>query len=566
MGLSELLISLNPACAAGKQVGETRGTDESSGYTSAASSVNAFNLSGGSAWDDNDDDTTWFNSLLGQSTAGEEFDPSVSGPSSLGTSSSTVSSGDLFSLGDTSTYASACALNVSFGAAPTNNVDISLPDTMGALPQFDSNGHDIVRPSPRAIHCGASFPTDRVVGGSPGAKAIFRPSAWFMAFGKKTGESQGVPAQQGTPEPASIFGMVRQEPVPPQTPSTAKGSGVPSAAVKALQDVLTDATPTAPRPRLHLPSAQPAAPQVATPPQMPLRANPAPPPSRQIPLRAVPAPPPPPSRQILQRENPPAPPASVPLPPPPIDQTPPWASPTAPPLPLSSQEHTPPLQTPLMVIESRLMVNAPKVNAQRGRGVAQGRGKRGSTRGGARGSARGGARGGAAGHSNGNSPTAAQVETEENTPLSPPPPQPGVVAPLTGDVAVAESARVRAVEHELRTAQRKGLEVSKQMEADAAAEQKRLAALRHNPVGGADLVVVTRPKRAAKAAMHPDGTPILRVVPARQTRGEMAANRAKNGHDPNVTQQEKDKELLTKLSRKRKAAETPSTAKVPATK
>ncbi|KAJ6515214.1 hypothetical protein C8R45DRAFT_1086428 [Mycena sanguinolenta] len=116
--------------AAGKQVGETRGTDKSSGYTSAASSVNAFDLSGGSAWDDNDNDTTWFNSLLGQSTAGEEFDPSVSGPSSLGTSSSTVSSGDLFSLGDTSTYASACALNVSFGAAPTNNVDISLPDAL----------------------------------------------------------------------------------------------------------------------------------------------------------------------------------------------------------------------------------------------------------------------------------------------------------------------------------------------------------------------------------------------------------------------------------------------------
>ncbi|KAJ7769737.1 hypothetical protein B0H14DRAFT_2632701 [Mycena olivaceomarginata] len=82
-------------------------------------------------------------------------------------------------------------------------------------------------------------------------------------------------------------------------------------------------------------------------------------------------------------------------------------------------------------------------------------------------------------------------------------------APMTA-AARGESARIHRIEAEQRETRLEMLRRS-QAVADQAgaidAEEKRVAAARCNPAGGADLVVVSRPKRTLKPARNLDGSP-----------------------------------------------------------
>ncbi|KAJ7250115.1 hypothetical protein B0H12DRAFT_1299152 [Mycena haematopus] len=141
-------------------------------------------------------------------------------------------------------------------------------------------------------------------------------------------------------------------------------------------------------------------------------------------------------------------------------------------------------------------------------------------------------------------------------------------APVMSEAARIESARIRGEEERMRK-ERAELRKREKAMADKVlaldAEEKRLAALRHNPAGGADLFIVERPKRAVRATRHADGTPIIR--PVRATRGELAgAAQLATAVDPNVTQEEVDKELTRRLAgKKRKAADAAPASKPRAT-
>ncbi|KAJ7212394.1 hypothetical protein B0H12DRAFT_1079450 [Mycena haematopus] len=144
--------------------------------------------------------------------------------------------------------------------------------------------------------------------------------------------------------------------------------------------------------------------------------------------------------------------------------------------------------------------------------------------------------------------------------------------PQMSEAARIESARIRGEEARMRKEKAELRKREKAM-ADKAgaleAEEKRLAALRHNPAGGADLFIVERPKRAVRATRHADGTPIVR--PVRATRGELAASATQlaTALDPNIVQEQVDEDLTRRLAgKKRKAADAapakPRTAKPPA--
>jgi hypothetical protein len=125
-----------------------------------------------------------------------------------------------------------------------------------------------------------------------------------------------------------------------------------------------------------------------------------------------------------------------------------------------------------------------------------------------------------------------------------------------------ESARIHrgeAVQQKDRAELRKREKVMEEKEAVLTAAANR----RRNPSGGADLVVVECPKRAVKAALNLDGTPVIR--PVQRTRAELAGSRVAIGViDPNVQQAKVDAELLKRLNGKgkgkgkRKAEEAPA--------
>ncbi|KAF8143736.1 hypothetical protein K438DRAFT_1993538 [Mycena galopus ATCC 62051] len=187
--------------------------------------------------------------------------------------------------------------------------------------------------------------------------------------------------------------------------------------------------------------------------------------------------------------------------------------------------------TPPPLFDSRPMANLPVPPGRGGRG-GRARGARGGPRG------RGGGRGrrGAAGGTSQQSEAPVLQEGGRNE---------GAVA-LTGEAAVAESARIHAEEASLRETKAEMLRRSKAM----ATEQRRLEKLRHNPAGGAPLVLVTRPpsSRMVKAIPNRDGS--LRPVVRR--RGDMSTSTVATSVDRNVEQAAADAVLLNNM-RKRKA-------------
>ncbi|KAJ7804921.1 hypothetical protein B0H14DRAFT_2611868 [Mycena olivaceomarginata] len=117
-----------------------------------------------------------------------------------------------------------------------------------------------------------------------------------------------------------------------------------------------------------------------------------------------------------------------------------------------------------------------------------------------------------------------------------------------------ESARI----HREEAAQRKNrVELRKREKAMEEKEAVSTAAANHhcNPSGGADLVVVERPKRAVKAALNLDGTPVIR--PVQRTRAELPGSQV-------AFRAKADAELLKRLNGKgkgkgkRKAEEAPA--------
>lgn len=127
------------------------------------------------------------------------------------------------------------------------------------------------------------------------------------------------------------------------------------------------------------------------------------------------------------------------------------------------------------------------------------------------------------------------------------------------EAARQESVRIHREEERMRKERAELHQREKAIEERAAAlaaEDKHLTASHHNPTGGADLVVVTRPKRAIKATQNPDGTPIIRQV--KQTRGELGGRaRLARAVDANAVQSAEDVEMVKKLGAKRKAADAP---------
>ncbi|KAF8127740.1 hypothetical protein K438DRAFT_1789824 [Mycena galopus ATCC 62051] len=137
-----------------------------------------------------------------------------------------------------------------------------------------------------------------------------------------------------------------------------------------------------------------------------------------------------------------------------------------------------------------------------------------------------------------------------------PPPQDVVATPtpapaLTGAAARAESARIRREATQLRSTTTEMLTRSKAIDAEkekVEAGKRRLAELRCNPTGGADLVVVTR----SRSALGKDADSSSVIRPVRKTRGEMTGSILAKAVDPNVVQEAQDAELLARL-RKRKS-------------
>jgi hypothetical protein len=109
-----------------------------------------------------------------------------------------------------------------------------------------------------------------------------------------------------------------------------------------------------------------------------------------------------------------------------------------------------------------------------------------------------------------------------------------------------ESARVHREERALRETRNEMLRRSKAMEekeAAADAAKKRL----HNPAGGADLVVVTRPQRFVKAAKNLDGS--LVVGQPGQRRGEIGGTSGQAAGAIDAQQAKDDDALLKRLTR-----------------
>ncbi|KAF8214689.1 hypothetical protein K438DRAFT_1955735 [Mycena galopus ATCC 62051] len=140
---------------------------------------------------------------------------------------------------------------------------------------------------------------------------------------------------------------------------------------------------------------------------------------------------------------------------------------------------------------------------------------------------------------------------------APPPPPPGAAAAtststfttpaLTGAAAEAESAHIHREAAQLRSTTTEMLTRSKAMDAEkekAEAGKRRLAELRRNPTGGADLVVVTCSK--SKSQKDLDGSSLVRPAV-----------------DPNIVPKAQDADLLARLQGKRKAQEPPRGPKVP---
>ncbi|KAJ7666481.1 hypothetical protein B0H14DRAFT_3539408 [Mycena olivaceomarginata] len=117
-------------------------------------------------------------------------------------------------------------------------------------------------------------------------------------------------------------------------------------------------------------------------------------------------------------------------------------------------------------------------------------------------------------------------------------------APMSA-TAREESARI----HREEAAQRNDrVELRKREKAMEEKEAVLTAAANHrcNPSGGADLVVMERPKCAVKAALNLDGTPVIR--PVQRTRAELAGSRVAIGViDPSVQQVKADAELLKRF-------------------
>ncbi|KAJ6448770.1 hypothetical protein C8R45DRAFT_1115082 [Mycena sanguinolenta] len=447
-----------------------------------------------------------------------------------------------------------------------------------------------------------------VVNGDLGgtARSIFKPSTYFQAFGTHASsavradcvDTAGQDVVKGTLSPpvrsstSGIPGLTAGARPVLLDASPAGGSRRPTTAASTLQTMLdtmgrgtggASGAPLDPNPTMDigtpalgsqqrpLPRARFAGPPPPPPP--PSSTQPAPPPTQQPPPQPPTQPPP----QPLTQQLPLPPPTQLP-PPPPLTQPPPPLSqprappPTQPPPPLSQHRATLPMQPPPQPPTQQLppppptqlpplltrepppsfIESRPAVNAPRGRGAPRARAR-------ARGRVGGGA-GRGQGRTRKQDAVSAEVDEEDET-LPNAQTQVGeapLLPTLTGAAALAESARVRAEEQRLRKQQAAGLRHSKAMEAKeaaAAAEQERLAALLHNPAGGADLVVVPRPKRALKAMLNPDGTPVL--VPGTRGRGEVGTTMAGKGEDPNVVQQRTDAALLKRLQ-KGKAAEAPA--------
>ncbi|KAF7349470.1 hypothetical protein MSAN_01737300 [Mycena sanguinolenta] len=133
-------------------------------------------------------------------------------------------------------------------------------------------------------------------------------------------------------------------------------------------------------------------------------------------------------------------------------------------------------------------------------------------------------------------------------------PPPDVLLPLTGPAACAESARIHRVEKQLRADHDANLQRGKEIDAQTAAveaEKKRLAALVHNPAGGADLVIITRPRRNITAHSHPDGSAV--IFPVIRTHGDtngvsLLGRRVQAGA-ADAAQQIEDAKMLKNLER-----------------
>jgi hypothetical protein len=115
---------------------------------------------------------------------------------------------------------------------------------------------------------------------------------------------------------------------------------------------------------------------------------------------------------------------------------------------------------------------------------------------------------------------------------------------MTGE-ARQESARIHREEQALQETRNEMLRRSKLMEEQEVAADAAKKRLR-NAAGGADLVVVTRPQRFAKAAKNLDGSPVVGQPGQRQ--GEISGSTGQPAGALNAQQAKDDAALLERLT------------------
>ncbi|KAJ7891645.1 hypothetical protein B0H14DRAFT_3428431 [Mycena olivaceomarginata] len=434
-------------------------------------------------------------------------------------------------------------------------------------PTFDAAGEDLppsavtLRAQPRPIFHGAVFAPERAIGTSPGGgqnRSIYAPSGLFRAF--SSGPSAHSPVTSTSLTSASVAssattitdvgGLFRSTPLFPSTlawfnATLAKNSGASQATVAPEPSTSPTASLGMPPPPTSVTFAASA------------HATSSPLPSVSLSAEALPST----TASTLTNSSDLSRPASSPMAP--------AAAGPASLVPMSvAAVLSPPASTapfPPQYIESRPMANPPKPKGGAKSSATKPPAKRGRPR---------------------KDASTVSADVVEPTPAPAPTPRPrgrpcksaapaldsidasssasasanandrNVVPPMT-EAARVESDRIHREEARMREERAELRRREKEMEAKEAALEAERQRLR-NPAGGADLVVVSRPKRAVKATQNPDGSPVIR--PVTKKRAEVAGSRlAITVVDPNTRQANEDAALLKRLNGKRKAADPPAT-------
>lgn len=123
--------------------------------------------------------------------------------------------------------------------------------------------------------------------------------------------------------------------------------------------------------------------------------------------------------------------------------------------------------------------------------------------------------------------------------------------------ARAESDRIHREEAQLRETRKEMLRRRRAVEERAAAalaEEQHLAALLHNPAGGAPLTVIKRSSRAIKATLDPEGNPLIHPVIRMHGDVGNGGRLALRVLGSDALRAQEDAEMLEKLSGKKAAA------------